>query len=83
VGVALHGASRGQPIKFATGGDYNPGGTLVIGKVYTLGSASGAIAPSADLDAATTLTWYGTILGIATTTSNLRLALQPSGVLRV
>lgn len=83
VGTALHGASRGQPIRYAKDGDITCGGTVVTGKVYTLSNGSGAFAPSADLDSATTLTWYGTVIGIAISTTVLRLTITPSGVLRV
>src|SRR2546421_6455456 len=64
VGVALHGASRGQPIRFATGGDLTYNAVLALGTVYVVSANAGGVAPSADLDTSTG-TNYGTILGIA------------------
>lgn len=78
VGIALHGASAGQPLAYATGGDINLGGsTMVLGTVYVVSGANvGGIAPSADLDAGTT--WYATVLGVSSSATNLKLALRQS-----
>jgi hypothetical protein len=84
VGQALDSApGRGQPIRYAKLGDVTVGGTLVPGKVYVLSANVGKMCPSADLDAAVTLTDYGTILGVAISTTVLRLGITISGQLRV
>ncbi len=75
-GIALDGASDGQPIVYLkAGGVLNPGATVAVGKIYVL-SASGAIAPVDDLTSAD----YTTIIGYATTTSSMTLTLDASGV---
>jgi hypothetical protein len=73
----------GQPIEYATGGDVTVTvtGNLTPGKVYVLGANAGGISLSADLDAASNR--YGTIMGVATSTTNLRLSIMASGVLKV
>lgn len=77
-GVALNGGADGQPIEIIIDGDFDPGAVVVLGEVYML-SADGAgnIAPVGDIVA----TNSPTIIGVATTTSNIRLALTTSGIL--
>ncbi len=48
IGIALHGASSGQPIEYQTGGRIDIGATLDIGKHYVL-STAGGIAPVDDI----------------------------------
>lgn len=74
-GIALHGASTGQPIAYQAAGLINLGATLSVGKVYVL-STSGAIAPVDDIAG----TEFVTILGVATATNRLKLAINASGV---
>lgn len=75
-GVALHASLTNQPIAYITGGQFNPGATVAVGVTYVVSATSGAICPMADL----VQTNYSSILGIATTTSNISLARQNSGV---
>jgi hypothetical protein len=75
-GIALNGASAGQPLGIITEGDLNPGATVAVGVIYCVGDAAGAIAPSADIGAAE----YVTIIGIGTTTSNISVKFQVGGV---
>ncbi len=75
-GVALHAASAGQPLAVITDGDYNPGATVAVGTIYVLSATAGGIAPSADAVTG----WYTSILGVATTTSNIRVSRNVSGV---
>jgi hypothetical protein len=75
-GIALNGGAAGQPIRYQTGGSLNPGATLAVGQVYVLSDTAGGIMPYADLEAGD----YVFILGYATTTSNLTLALTEVGV---
>ena len=48
-GIALHGASSGQPIEYQTGGQINPGGTVVTGTRYFASGNAGGLAPHGDL----------------------------------
>ncbi|MCA0257134.1 MAG: hypothetical protein LCH47_11130 [Proteobacteria bacterium] len=50
-GIALNGASDGQPLKVQTGGDLTAGGALVAGSTYYLSTTPGGICPAADLAA--------------------------------
>ena len=80
VGIALNGAYSGQPIAYATSGDVTFSDDLAAATIYVLsGANAGGIAPSADLDASTN-TWYGVVLGIATSGTNLRLGITKSGI---
>lgn len=77
VGIALHGASSGQPVTFITAGNLTAGGTLVVGQVYVVSAAAaGGIAPYADLTTGN----YVSILGIATSTTILAVDIQVGGV---
>ncbi len=76
VGVSLNDAALDQPVEFAITGDINMGTILAIGQVYIVGAAPGGIAPEADAAA----TEFLTVIGVATTTSNLKLGLLQSGV---
>lgn len=76
VGVALHGAAANQPIEFAKSGPVTIGGTLVAGVAYYLSDTPGGIAPVADVGTGE----YSSILGIATSTTVLKLKIQESGV---
>lgn len=76
VGVALHGASPGQPVKYAESDDsFTPGGTLTLGTVYVLSGTPGAIAPVGDLAAGD----YLTVLFVPRTATTARLMINPSG----
>lgn len=75
-GIALHGASAGQPLAVQTGGSITLGSVLTVGVVYTLSATAGAIAPVSD----GTTGWYVTVLGIAISASVLAMQVQVSGV---
>lgn len=75
-GIALNGASAGQPLAVAEGGDVTLGVVLTAGVAYYLSGNPGKIAPVADLVAG----HYPVILGIATSTSVLNLKIHESGV---
>jgi len=75
-GIALNDAAADQPVQWVYGGDINMGAILSIGAVYVVGAAPGGIAPEADVVA----TEFLTVIGVATTTSNLKLGILPSGV---
>lgn len=49
-GIALNGASAGQPVQFVYQDDsFTPGGTLVVGETYALSATAGSLCPLADL----------------------------------
>lgn len=79
-GIALHGASADQPIAYAISGDVTFNSAFTTATVYVAGSAAGGISPSADLDSSSN-TRYGTVLGISTSATNLRVGVVMSGAL--
>jgi hypothetical protein len=76
VGIALNDVATDQPLDYAARGDVTFNSALTAGTVYVLGGASGGISPSADL----TGSRYGTILGVSTSATNLRVGIVTSGV---
>jgi hypothetical protein len=77
-GIALHGATTGQPLTLQSGGDITlgTGAALVVGGIYVLSGNPGMIAPVAELVAA----MRTTVLGVAVTAEALRLQILSSGV---
>lgn len=75
VGIALNGASAGQPVALITAGNLVAGATVVVGEIYLLG-ASGAIMPVADLAQGN----YVTVLGVGVSTSVIAVNIQVSNV---
>lgn len=76
VGIALQGASDEQPIDIQVDGDVNVGGAvLTIGETYFVGD-SGGIVPDVDVVSGK----FRSFLGVAVTTSVLRLGILNSGV---
>lgn len=76
IGIALNGAADGQPVSVCTAGDINVGATLTVGEVYVVSdAAAGGIAPVGDLASDD----YVSVLGVASTASNLKLKLNVSG----
>lgn len=75
-GIALNGASDGQPLRIIKSGDVTIGATMTAGLTYYLSDAAGGICPYADL----TTGDYPCIIGIAISTTVLKVNLQPSGV---
>lgn len=77
VGVSLHAALAGQPIAYIESGDLNMGVCLTKGSVYVVGATvAGDINPHGDLASG----WYTSIIGIAISTSVLRLGINVSGI---
>jgi hypothetical protein len=76
VGIALNGASADHPLDYAVDGDVTFNAGLTAGTVYVVSATAGAIAPSADLD--TNSTWHATVLGVASSTTNLKLSIKAS-----
>lgn len=75
-GIALHAASTGQPIAYATDGFLTFNAVLTAGKAYVASATAGGIAPIADL----TTNWRTSILGVAHSTTSLRLRIYNSDV---
>lgn len=75
-GIALNGASNGQPLAVLTEGPITIGGTVVAGTAYYLSDTPGGICPVADLGAGE----YPSIIGIATSAAVLSVKINASGV---
>ena len=75
-GIALNGASNGQPLVIQKGGDITIGGTLTAGIPYFLSDTPGGLCPLPDIGAGE----FSCIIGIAKSTSVLAVNIQPSGV---
>jgi hypothetical protein len=77
VGIALNGASAGQPVDYAKSGDVTFNAVLTKGQVYVDSAANaGGIAPYSDLAS----TNFVTLLGVALSTTVLRLNLLLSNI---
>ncbi|MGE0845835.1 MAG: hypothetical protein AB7L41_06165 [Flavobacteriaceae bacterium] len=75
-GIALNGASDGQPLTIQKSGDITIGATLTAGVAYYLSDTAGGICPVADVGSGE----YACIIGIAESTSVLHIAISYSGV---
>lgn len=75
-GIALNGASDGQPLAVLTSGPIIIGATLTAGVAYYLSDTPGGICPVADLEVGD----YPCIIGMATSTTVLNVAINPAGV---
>lgn len=75
-GIALNGASDGQPLAIARSGDITIGGTLTAGTAYYLSPTAGGIAPLADVMSGDDVV----LLGLAETAAILHLDIQVTGV---
>ena len=74
-GIALHAAAPNQPLTIQKSGDINLGAALTVGTIYVLDSTAGGIAPAADLGSGE----VAVVLGVASSATNLKLAIQNSG----
>lgn len=68
-GIALNGASDGQPLAIQTGGDITIGASVTAGTAYYLSDTPGGICPIADLVTGD----YITLIGIATSTTVIKI----------
>ena len=76
-GIALHAASLGQPLRIQTAGDITIGAAVVLATIYILG-ASGQLAPAVDLASG----WYCSVVGVAISTTVIRLGILNSRALK-
>jgi hypothetical protein len=74
-GIALNGASVGQPVTILRSGPVTIGGTLVANTAYYLSDTPGGICPVADVGTQE----YPTVLGMSTSTTVLDVDIQTSG----
>lgn len=74
-GIALNGASDGQPLVIQRSGEITIGATLTVGSTYYLSATAGGIAPLADLGSGD----YPTVIGVAKSTSVLVLSFTEAG----
>jgi hypothetical protein len=75
IGIALHGASDGQPLSYQVEGDINLGATLEVGETYIVSATAGGIAPVEDIS-----TNFVTVLGVARTAAILQLKINATGI---
>lgn len=75
-GIALNGASAGQPLAVQTAGSITIGGTLTPGLAYYLTKVAGGIGLVAEIATG----GYATVLGIATSASVLKINITESGI---
>lgn len=73
-GIALNGASDGQPLKVLRSGDITIGASLTAGVAYYLSKTAGGIAPLADISGGTVV-----LIGVAHSTSVLNVAINYTG----
>lgn len=75
-GIAVCNAAAGQIVAFQGGGSYTVGATLVKGTVYFLAPVPGAIGAAAEVLSGD----YVTILGVASSTTVMALAIHATGI---
>lgn len=75
-GIALNGASLNQPLSIQRTGDITIGGTLAANTAYYLSGTPGGICPLADVGTGE----YMTLIGVAISTTVLRLGILSTGV---
>lgn len=75
-GIALNGASNGQPLAIHREGHITTGATMTAGVAYYLGDTPGGICPVADLASGE----YPSVLGVSTSTTVLDVNIQEAGV---
>jgi len=75
-GIALHGASSGQPLTVLTSGNITIGGTVAVGTIYCVSAGTGGICPIADLLSGE----YIAKIGIGVTAAIISVKIHNSGV---
>jgi len=76
VGIALNGASDGQPLAVLEKGPITIGAAVTAGTAYYLSATAGGIAPLADIAVGDDVV----LLGLATTAAIIEVDIQVSGV---
>jgi hypothetical protein len=75
-GIALNGASSGQPVTVLTDGPITIGATVAVGVAYYGSDTPGGICPFADLEAGD----YPTIIGIGISATQIKIRPIAAGV---
>lgn len=75
-GIALNGASDGQPMRILEGGPITIGGTVTAGVAYYLSDTPGGICPVADVGSGE----RSVLIGMATSASVIEVDIQNTGV---
>ena len=76
MGIALNGASTGQRVTVQSSGNVTMNAVLTAGVVFYMSDTPGGICPVADIGSGE----FVCIVGIATSTTVMRLDIQASGV---
>lgn len=76
VGIAVNSASSGQPVKYARAQTVAMGSVFTVGAIFVVSENAGGIAPIADLGSAE----FVTIIGVATSATELYIGIVASGV---
>jgi hypothetical protein len=79
-GIALNGASSGQPLTVQDAGEITIGATVAVGTVYVLSATPGGIAPAAPGVTDLVTGMYTSIIGIGKTATVLKLKIFNGGV---
>lgn len=74
-GIALHGATAGQPLRVQTDGHITIGATTTVGAQYALSATPGGIAPVADV----TTGLFATYIGVGGASNTIVLDIFASG----
>jgi hypothetical protein len=77
-GIAVNGATAGQPVRLQVSGDLTlgAGAAPVLGTIYCLSNTAGAIMPAADLSTGE----YTHILGVGYTGNKLRMKIHNAAI---
>jgi hypothetical protein len=76
IGIALNGGAVNQPIVIQRSGSLTLGATMTAGVAYYLSDTPGGICPVADIGSGE----YSCVIGVATSTTVLKIGFQYSGV---
>jgi hypothetical protein len=79
VGIALNGASDGQPVTYQTGGLLTIGATVVVGVAYYVTPTTGGLGAWAEVQADD----YATLVCIGTTTAIVNIRMIVTGAVKV
>ena len=76
VGIALNGASDGQPLAVQSSGLITIGGTAIVGEVYCVSDNAGKLAPDAEVLSGD----FRTVIATGVTAAVINIQINVSGV---
>lgn len=79
VGIALNGAAAGQPVTYLVEGSLTGLATMKVGQHYLLSNTPGSVSEAAVADITEDVTFV-TFIGIATSTTTMKIKILASGV---